>query len=193
MISLFLAWKLCLTNTGGTNKFLSANIQHICITVMPHECHGVSNNCQLEFLFNSMLSSKQQGIPQRSPLRVFCEDNQAVKSVFLSQNASNMGSVSMSWCHKYSLLIHHIKIKSPASFLWNEQHVFVCWFITFQSVLLWRYYNDKKAYRILAVLLFKMSAAWLPWDSPWSLASTPWVMSLYFKFRAIYFWLLNEY
>ena len=39
----------------------------------------------------------------------------------------------------------------------------------------------------------KMSAAWLPWDSPWSLASTPWAMSLYFKFRAIYFWLLNEY
>ena len=30
----------------------------------------------------------------------------------------------------------------------------------------------------------------LPW---WSLASTPWAMSLYFKFRAIYFWLLNEY
>ena len=24
-------------------------------------------------------------------------------------------------------------------------------------------------------------------------ASTPWAMSLYFKFRAIYFWLLNEY
>ena len=47
--------------------------------------------------------------------------------------------------HKYSLLMHHIKIKSPANFLWNEQHVFLCWFITFQSVLLWRYYNDKKA------------------------------------------------
>ena len=46
----------------------------------------------------------------------------------------------------------------------------MCWFITFQSVLLW-----------------------LPWDSPWSLASTPWAMSLYFKFRAIYFWLLHEY
>ena len=25
------------------------------------------------------------------------------------------------------------------------------------------------------------------------LASTPWAMSLYFKFRAMYFWLLNEY
>ena len=41
--------------------------------------------------------------------------------------------------------MHRIKIKSPANFLWNEQHVFVCWFITFQSVLLWRYYNDKKS------------------------------------------------
>ena len=46
--------------------------------------------------------------------------------------------------HKYSLLMHRIKIKSPANSLWNEQHVFVCWFITFQSVLLWWYYNDKK-------------------------------------------------
>ena len=66
------------------------------------------------------------------------------------------------------------KFKVPLFFLWNEQHVFVCWFITFQSVSLWWYYNDKKAYRILAVLLFKMSTAWLPWDSPWSLASTSW-------------------
>ena len=45
---------------------------------------------------------------------------------------------------KYSLLMHRIKIKSPANFLWNEQHVFVCWFITFQSVLLWWYFNDRK-------------------------------------------------
>ena len=48
-------------------------------------------------------------------------------------------------------------------------------------------YNDKKTYRILAVLPYKMSAAWLLWDSQWSLASTQWAMSLYFKFRAIYF------
>ena len=46
--------------------------------------------------------------------------------------------------NKYSLLIHRIKVKSPANFSGNEQHVFVCWFITFQSVLLCRYYNDKK-------------------------------------------------
>ena len=45
--------------------------------------------------------------------------------------------------NKYSLLMHRIKIKIPANFLWNEQHVFVCWFITFQSVLLWWFYSDK--------------------------------------------------
>ena len=33
----------------------------------------------------------------------------------------------------------------------------------------------------------------LPLEEPWSLASTPWAMSLYFKLRAIYFWPLNEY
>ena len=37
--------------------------------------------------------------------------------------------------HKYSLLMHRIKIKCPAKFLWNEQNVFVGGFITFQLVL----------------------------------------------------------
>ena len=85
--------------------------------------------------------------------------------------------------------MYRVKIKSPVISLQNEQNVFVGGFITFQSVLLWRYSNDKKAYRILVVLQFKMSAPSLPW----SLASTPWAMSLYLKFRAIYFWLLNVY
>ena len=49
--------------------------------------------------------------------------------------------------HKYSLLMHRIKIKSPAIFLWSERNVFVGGFITFQSVLIWRYYNDKKPTR----------------------------------------------
>ena len=44
---------------------------------------------------------------------------------------------------KYSLLMHRIEIKSSANFLWNEQNVFAGGSITFQSVLLWRYYNDK--------------------------------------------------
>ena len=96
--------------------------------------------------------------------------------------------------NKYSLLMHRIKIKSPANFfLWNEWKRFCGCIFIFQSVLLWWYYNDKKVYRILAVLPFKMSATSLSCGLPWSLASTPWAMSLYFKFRAIYFWLLNEY
>ena len=41
--------------------------------------------------------------------------------------------------NKHSLLMHRVKIKSPANFLWNEQNVFVGGFSTFQSVLLWRY------------------------------------------------------
>ena len=44
----------------------------------------------------------------------------------------------------YSLLMHHIKIKSPANFMqWTKR--FVVWFISFQSVLFWWYYNDKKS------------------------------------------------
>ena len=38
--------------------------------------------------------------------------------------------------NKHSLLMHRIKIKSPAIFLWNEQNVSVGGFNTFQSVLL---------------------------------------------------------
>ena len=38
-----------------------------------------------------------------------------------------------------------VKVWSPTIFLWNEQNIFVDGFSTFQSVLLWRYYNDKKA------------------------------------------------
>ena len=42
--------------------------------------------------------------------------------------------------------MHRIQIKSPTIFLWNEQNVFVgAGFITFKSVLLWRYHNDKKS------------------------------------------------
>ena len=37
--------------------------------------------------------------------------------------------------NKYSLLVHRIKIKSPAKCLWNEQNVFVSEFISFQSTL----------------------------------------------------------
>ena len=69
-----------------------------------------------------------------------------------------------------------------------------CWWIYHFSVsLTLAVLQRQKSYRILAVLPFKMSAPSLSCEAPWSLASTPWTMSLYFKFRAIYFWLLNEY
>ena len=93
---------------------------------------------------------------------------------------------------KYSLLMHRIKMKSPAIFLWNQQNVLCVDLSMFNQSYssgitttkkptgYWRYYVP-----------FKMSA-------PYSChgtrqASTPWAMSLYFKFRAIYLWLLNEY
>ena len=49
---------------------------------------------------------------------------------------------------------------------WTKR--FVCWFLNVQSVLLWWYYNDKKAYRILAVLrtIQDVGSLELPWDSP---------------------------
>ena len=43
----------------------------------------------------------------------------------------------------FSLLMLLIKIKSPAIFFMEWTKRFVGGFITFQSVLLWRYYNDK--------------------------------------------------
>ena len=85
--------------------------------------------------------------------------------------------------------MHGIKIKSPANFLWNEQNVFVGGFISFQSDL------------TLAVLQWQKSLPDIGGTSIQDVgplatmdpASTPWAMSLYLKFRAMYFWLLNEY
>ena len=94
---------------------------------------------------------------------------------------------------KYSLLMHRIKIKIPAIFFMEWITGFCGWIYRFIISHIWRYYNDKKAYRILAVRPFKMSANSLSCGLPCSLASTPWAMSLYFKFHAIFFWLLNEY
>ena len=39
--------------------------------------------------------------------------------------------------YKYSLLMHRIKIKSPANFFMEWTKLFLCWFINVQSVLLW--------------------------------------------------------
>ena len=57
--------------------------------------------------------------------------------------------------------MHRIKIESPANVFMEWIKVFVGGFIIFQSVLLWWYYSDRKAYRILAVLPFKMLSATL--------------------------------
>ena len=70
------------------------------------------------------------------------------------------------------------KLKVPLFFFFMEWiKRFVGGFVIFQSVLLWRYCNDKKAYRILAVLPFKMSATSLSCGQPWGLASIPWATS----------------
>ena len=69
------------------------------------------------------------------------------------QEIHHMSSKWNKMCHpqkKPSIVYWYIalKIKSPAIFMeWIKR--FVGGFIIFQSVLLWRYYNDKKAYRIL--------------------------------------------
>ena len=73
---------------------------------------------------------------------------------FTATPANELATLCNSWnrstnttnhrVNKCSSLMHRIKIKSPANFLWNEQNFFVGGSITFQSVLLWRYYNDKK-------------------------------------------------
>ena len=77
---------------------------------------------------------------------------------------------------KYSLLMHRIKIKSHANFLWNEQNVFVGGFISFQSAVTLVVLQWQKAYRILAALPFKMSAsrshgAWRPHHEQWAYTS----------------------
>ena len=118
--------------------------------------------------------------------------------------------------HKYSLLMHRIKIKSPANFFYGMNKTFwgvdLSFFnqsysggitMTKKPTWYWQYYHSrcwtgthKNSARS------KQSGREREPVNPtalescgpsWSLASTPWAMSLYFKFRAIYFWLLNEY
>ena len=82
--------------------------------------------------------------------------------------------------------MHRIKIKRRAIFYGMNKR-FCGWIYHFSIICTLAELQRQKDYRILAVLSIKMSAPLLPWG----LASTPWAMSLYFKFRAIYFWLLN--
>ena len=73
------------------------------------------------------------------------------------------------------------KLNVPLFFLWNEQNIFVCWFINVQSVLFWRYYNDKEPtgywrYHSRCQLSGYHGTRRGAWHH------TPWAMSLYFKF-----------
>ena len=51
--------------------------------------------------------------------------------IYLSNFSSHLTLIM----NKYSLLMHCIKMKSSAKFLWNEQNIFVGRFISFQSAL----------------------------------------------------------
>ena len=72
------------------------------------------------------------------------------------------------------------KLKVPL-FLTEWPKRFCGWISLFNQLLLWWYYNDKKAYRILAALPFKMSpplspmepgaGAWRPHHEQWAYTS----------------------
>ena len=120
---------------------------------------------------------------QAGYIRLTCRHEIKINMLWGSHDMVHHGAYITSEV-KYSLLMHRIKIKSPANFFYGmNKTFFVGGFIIVLSVLLWWYYNDKKAYRILALLPFKMSATSLSCGLPWSLAgtwaSTPWAMSLY--------------
>ena len=83
--------------------------------------------------------------------------------------------------------MHRIKIKSPVNILWNEQNVFVGGFISFQSALTLVVLQWHKSLPDIGGTTVQDVGPLSPME--------PGVhnMSLYFKFRAIYFYLLNEY
>ena len=104
----------------------------------------------------------------------------AVKSLWLIWRKDIRATSTAYWCIASNL-------KVPLNFCgMNKKFLWVDLFLFNQLLLRW-YYNDKKIYRILVALPFTTPSL------PWSLAFTPWAMSLYFKFHAIYFWLLNQY
>ena len=92
---------------------------------------------------------------------------------------------------KYSLFMHRIKIKGPAIF-YGRNKTFVWVDLSFFNQSYSRVITTTKSLQDIGGTT-KMSATSLSCGLPWSLASTPWAMSLYIKFRAIHFWLLNEY
>ena len=110
------------------------------------------------------------------------------------RTAANLGTLSWetrvrhTLLDKCSLLMHRIKIKSP-----------LCFFMEWTKRFCGRIYHFSISLT-LAVLQWQKRLPDIGGTTiqdvgpllPWSLASTPWAMSLYLKFHAIYFWLLNE-
>ena len=82
-----------------------------------------------------------------------------------------------------------ITIKSPAKLLWNEQNVFVGGFFIFSISSYSGGITITKSLQDIGGTTIQDDAPSLPW----SLASTPWAMSLYHFVQYIYFWILNEY
>ena len=95
------------------------------ITVMSHECYGMSNHWQLICLFNSCLDWHQWEYHSFT-LLALCVGNPLLTGGFSLQRASNVESVSMSW--------HHYKDRNS---LWSLQVISKCfnwqlvWYIWF--------------------------------------------------------------
>ena len=90
------------------------------------------------------------------------------------------------WCITSKLKVPLIFYGMNKTFLWVDSSLFNQSYsggitMTKKPTRFWRYYHSR---------------CWPPCchgrrHGAWS--PTPWAMSLYFKFRAVYFWLLNEY
>ena len=77
--------------------------------------------------------------------------------------------------------MHPIKIKSPAKLLWNEQNIFAGGFISFQSALTLAVLQWQKSLPDIGSTTIQDVGPLAPMEP-----GVP-IMSLKFKFRAIYF------
>ena len=93
--------------------------------------------------------------------------------------------VNTKLAHKYSLLMHRIKI--PANFYMEWIKRFCGWIYHFSISLTLAALQRQKSLPDIGDTTIQDATSLSSGLPLWSLASTPWVMSLYFKFRAIYF------
>ena len=93
--------------------------------------------------------------------------------------------VNTKLAHKYSLLMHRIKI--PANFYMEWIKRFCGWIYHFSISLTLAALQRQKSLPDIGDTTIQDAISLSSGLPLWSLASTPWVMSLYFKFRAIYF------